>query len=104
MDVYIAIGYFKSKKDNITCVAYKDRSKKDFIDSLRSNEFVAYSVFSKYKMCQIEQAEGNSFDLYNLMKGVSSSYKAAGLSADYLEQCLDIIQDKIEKAKEEEDF
>ena len=100
MKVYAAIGHIRDNK-NMVCVAMTQRTKKDFMTDCYGNEFVPYVViteamFEKFLACAA------CMEIFNQVKKLTSNYRIWNDVADYIEQCSDIISDKIEAAKKVE--
>ena len=100
MKVYAAIGHFRYNK-NMVCVAMTQRTKKDCMTDCYGNEFVPYVViteamFEKFLAC------ADCMEIFNQVKKLTSNYRIWNDVADYIEQCSDIISDKIEAAKKVE--
>lgn len=97
--VYAAIGHFKGS-ENITCVASANATKRAFQNDLRGNEFVAYAVLTEWMFGELMTLEG--FELYKQVQKLTSNYRRWDDLMDYIEQCSDIIADKMQAAREAE--
>lgn len=97
MNVYAAIGHFKGSK-NITCVTMKDYTRKSFEQNLRGNEFVAYAVITEKKLEELKKVS-DSYDMFNEAKKLTSNYRLWDDLTDYLDQCLDIVEEKMNSAE-----
>lgn len=95
MKSYIAIGHFKESK-NITCVADIANTKKDFQKDLKGNGFVAYVVITENKLKKLEELEG--MDLFLEVRKMTTNYRIWNDVTDYIEQCLDIMKNKMVNA------
>jgi len=95
-NVYAAIGHFKDS-ENMTCVAMVNATKKDFQVDLRGNEFVAYAVLTEWMFDRLMTLD--SFDLYDQVKKLTSNYRKWNELTEYIEQCGDIIAEKMEAAR-----
>lgn len=96
MNVYAAIGHFKGS-ENTTCVAAVCATKKDFQIDLRGNEFVAYAILTEWMFDRLITLE--DFDLYDRVKKLTSNYRKWNELTDYIEQCGDILAEKMEAAR-----
>lgn len=100
MKAYIAIGHFKDNK-NLVSVAMTANTKKDFMSNLYGNEFVPYVVLTESMVEKLHAtcAADNDFGIYDQIKKLTTNYRVWNDVADYIEQCLDIIDSKIAQAK-----
>lgn len=89
MKKFVAIGHWDSSK-NITSVAGDSRDRKAFADDLKNNGFVAYMIFSEKKISEYKEA-----DIFGKMDMISSRNRHAIDIEDYLNECMDIIEDKL---------
>lgn len=96
MRKYIAIGHFKDSK-NITSVAMKENTMKDFRDDCGGNEFIPMVILTEKKMETIKKTD--EFHLYDEVKKMTSNYRKWNDICDYIEQCFDIMEEKMEKAE-----
>ena len=98
MKKYLAIGHFKESK-NITSVAMECTTKKSFYESLLGNEFVPYAIITPKKMKTLESKLNDPFfGLWDEVKKLNSNYRTWDVLRDYIEQCFDIMKEKIENA------
>ncbi len=97
MKVYAAIGHWKDS-ENVTSVAEQQLSKKDFLQDLRGNEFVPYVVITEGMMKRLVALTNEDFGLYDQVKKMTTNYRVWDVVTDYLEQCFDILCDKISAA------
>lgn len=95
MKRYIAIGHFDDSK-NMTSVAMKASSIKDFRDNLGGNGFIPFVVISEKKMFILKNA--NSFVLFEEVKKMTTNYRKWNDICDYIEQCYDIMEERIMNA------
>ncbi|MBO6266976.1 MAG: hypothetical protein J6M06_01955 [Synergistaceae bacterium] len=102
MKTYAAIGHFKDSK-NIVSVAMTANSVKDFRGDLFGNEFVPYVVLTENMVAKLHAAYAadNCFGVYDQVKKLTTNYRVWSDVADYIEQCFDIIDEKIAAAKEQ---
>lgn len=100
MRVYVAIGHFKDSK-NMTCVAMTQRTKKDFMTDCYGNAFVPYIIITE-KMLEKFLACNDCMDIFEQVKKMTTNYRVWNDVADYIEQCSDIISEKMAVAKEVE--
>lgn len=97
MKTYIAIGHFK-ESENITSVAMKCTSRKSFEQNLRGNEFVAWAVIGERKMEALKRNIDDCFGLWEEVKKLTSNYRKWNELIEYIEQCIDIMEEKIKRA------
>ena len=95
MKKYLAIGHFDDN-DNITSVAMSVTSRKDFINNLYGNCFIPWVIISEKKMKILKNL--NDFELFEEVKKLTSNYRKWNDICDYIEQCFDIMEDKIKIA------
>lgn len=100
MKAYAAIGHFKDSK-NMTCVAMTQPTKKDFMTDCYGNEFVPYVVITETMLEKLLACD-DCMDIFEQVKKMTSNYRVWNDVADYIEQCSDIISDKMEAAKKVE--
>lgn len=96
MKVYAAIGHFK-KSENITSVAMKENNRKSFEQNLRGNEFVPYVVITEKMHEKLSQCDG--LELFEQVKKMTTNYRVWNDCVDYLEECFDILTNKMEQEK-----
>lgn len=96
MRKYLAIGHFKENK-NITCVASKSYTLKEFRKDLYGNGFIPYVVITEKMMKKISELD--CMDLFDQVKKMTSNYRIWNDVADYIDQCCDIMQEKFELAE-----
>ena len=95
MKKYIAIGHWNDSK-NMTSVAMKCNTNKNFRENLAGNGFIPYVVISEKKMEILKNT--NDFDLFDEVKKMTSNYRIWNNICKYIEQCFDIMEEKMENA------
>lgn len=95
MKKYIAIGHWNDNK-NITSVASTSRTIKDFRDLLGRNGFIPYVIFTEKRFNEIETI--SNWDLYETIKKMTSNYRKWNDIVEYINQCYDIMEEKIQNA------
>lgn len=98
MKVYAAIGHFKGS-ENTTSVAFAQNTKKDFMNDCYGNEFVPYVVITENMMTRL--CEADCFGRYELVKKMTTNYRVWNIVTDYLDQCLDVLEEKMQAAREQ---
>lgn len=96
MKKYLAIGHWRENKNATFCVAMEANSIKDFRDNLNGNEFVPYVVISEKKMEVLRNV--SEFELWEEVKKMTSNYRKWNVVCDYIDQCFDIMKEKMAKA------
>lgn len=91
MKKYLAIGHWKETPDATISVAMKCSSVKNFRENLLGNEFVPYVIISENKLNILE----NTDNLFEEVTKMTTNYRKWNLICDYIEQCLDIMRDKM---------
>lgn len=89
MKKFVAIGHWDYSK-NVTCVAGDNSNRAAFENDLKANGFVAYMVFSEQRIAQYKAA-----DVFGRLDMISSRNRHAMDVEDYLNECMDIIENKL---------
>lgn len=89
MKKFVAIGHWDSNK-NITSVAGDNNNRKAFEEDLRNNVFVAYMIFSEQRISEYKEA-----DIFGRLDMISSRNRHAMDVEEYLNECMDIIENKL---------
>lgn len=97
MKTYLAIGHFKDSK-NMTSVAMKCCNIKNFRQNLGGNEFIPYVIISEKKMETLKSLNPYSMKTFEEVKKMTTNYRVWSIVTDYIEQCLDIMEDRFNKA------
>ena len=95
MKKYLAIGHWTGN-DNTTCVAMKANNAKDFRDQLNGNGFIPFVGITEKKLETLESVEG--FEIYEEVKKMTTNYRRWEDITEYIEQCFDIMIEKMQKA------
>ncbi len=82
-------------KKNITSVALKQITKKNFMCVCYGNDFISYVVITKPMLEKLIDCE----DIYAQVKKMICNYRVWNDVTDYIEQCIDIILEKVKNAK-----
>ena len=90
MKRYIAIGHW-SDSENIISVAHSNNSLKDFKDDLGGNGFIPWMILTEKSFQDILDGA----DVWEMVKRKVTNYRKWDLVTDYISQCLDIMEDKI---------
>ena len=85
----------------MTRVAMTQLTKKAFMQDCYGNEFVPYVVITE-AMLEKLLACSDCMEIFEQVKKLTSNYRMWNDLADYIEQCSDIISDKMEAAKKVE--
>jgi len=96
MKKYIAIGHW-NESENITSVAEVTYTMKHFKDDLKGNEFTAYIVLTEKRFEKMKDMTG--FEILEEIKGSMSNYRHILTVVDYIEQCYDIMEEKMEEVE-----
>ena len=99
MKLYAAIGHFKDS-ENITFIAMAQHTKKAFMTDCYGNAFVPYVVFTEPVLMKV-LAMDDSLVIFEQVKKMTSNYRVWNIITDYIEQCGDIIAEKVKVAKEQ---
>ena len=101
INTYAAIGHFKGS-ENMTCISSTQNTKADFIRDLRGNEFVPFVVITDKMFETLSGLDG--MDIFNQVQKMTSNYRIWNDVTEYIEQCLDIIENKMNVARDEAEF
>ena len=93
---YLAIGHWAEEKTATFSVAMRCNSIKDFRKQLAGNGFVPYVVITENKMNVLRSAD--EFGLYDEVKKLTGNYRKWNHICDYIEQCWDIMEEKMMNA------
>lgn len=96
MKVYAAVGHFKGCK-NMKAVAMICSNKSNFVVNLRGNEFVPYIVITENMLEKFKTM--NDWEIYQQVRKMTTNYRLWNDLADYLIQCLDIIEERMNMEK-----
>jgi hypothetical protein len=95
MKKYLAIGHFDDSK-NMVSVAMTAHSIKDFKNNLGGNGFIPWAIISEKKMETLKTVD--DFDLFDEVKKLTSNYRRWNDLCDYIEQCFDIMEERMANA------
>jgi hypothetical protein len=96
MKKYIAIGHFKGSKNTVS-VADITSSKSNFEADLRMNAFVAIAVLTEKTFNEIKAMD--SMEIFEKVKKLTTNYRVWNEICDYIEQCMDIMEEKLANAQ-----
>lgn len=96
MKKYIAIGHWDGNEDTTSTSCMED-TKSKFMETLKLNGFRVYVVLTEKAFDEMKEMD--CFDLYEKVKKLSSNYRKYNEITDYIEQCMDIMSDKLAKAQ-----
>lgn len=100
MKKYIAIGHWGGN-DNTTSVAGDAYTLKDFRHDLIANDFKAWAVLTEKRFAEVKDLSG--FELWDEVSRMVNNYRKADEVADYIEQCADLMEEKLEAIESEDD-
>lgn len=101
MTKYIAIGHFKKDtglETYTTSVVMENNTLKDFKQDLRGNGFVAYGVFTEEHWNKLKSID-DGMERWEAVRKLTGWYQKWNELDGYIEQCADIIDDRIAKYK-----
>ena len=93
MKKYLAIGHFADNKNGTISVAMEAHSVKDFRGQLMGNTFIPYVVITEKKFETLRNLD--SFELFEEVKKMTSNYRKWNHIVDYIEQCFDIMEERL---------
>lgn len=96
MKKFIAIGHWDGN-ENTTSTACMEDTKAKFVETLKLNGFRAYVVLTEKTFDEMKEMD--CFDIYEKVKKLSSNYRKYNEITDYIEQCMDIMSEKLAKAQ-----
>lgn len=97
MNAYLAIGHFKNN-ENVTCIAMQQTTKKDFMRDCCGNEFVPWVVITEKTFERLSKCD-DELAAWEIVKKLTSNYRVWNDVADYIEQCFDLMTEKMQNAK-----
>ena len=97
MNKYIAIGHFKGSKESTISVVDLASTKANFAENLRGNEFVAIAILTEKAFNEIKNMD--AMEMYDKVKKLTTNWRVWNLICEYIEQCSDIVEEKIANAK-----
>jgi hypothetical protein len=95
MKKYIAIGHFNDS-ENMTSVAMSTTSMKNFRENCGGNGFIPWVIISEKKMEALKNID--SFELFYEVQKLTTNYRKWNDICEYIEQCLDIMEEKLARA------
>lgn len=95
MKKYIAIGHFKGNQ-NITSVAMSNNNMEEFRRDCKGNGFIAWAVITEKRMETLKELD--AFGLFDEVKKMTSDCKRWNDVTEYIEQCMDILEERMERA------
>lgn len=100
MKKYIAIGHW-DESDNTASVAGDAYTLKDFRHDLIGNGFRAYAVLTEKRFAEVKDLFG--YELWEEVSRTVSNYRKISEVADYIEQCADLMEEKLNAIEAETD-
>lgn len=99
MKKYIAIGTWRDDSNkNLTSVALSTYNMTSFRDDLNGNGFIPWTIISEKKFETLLSVVDDGMELFNEVKKLTSNYRRWDLLVDYVEQCIDIMQERLNNA------
>ena len=95
MKKYLAIGHFNDS-ENMVSVAMPANTIKDFRDDLGGNGFIPWAIISEKKLEVLKSAD--CFELFDEVKKLTTNYRRWNDICEYIEQCLDIMEERMANA------
>lgn len=95
MKKFIAIGHFDDS-ENMTSVAMSASNMKNFRQDLGGNGFIPWAIISEKKMEVLKNAD--AFETFEEVKKLTTNYRKWNDICEYLEQCMDIMEEKLARA------
>lgn len=95
MKRYLAIGHWTDNK-NMVSIACTGTSIKNFRETLAGNCFVPYAIVTETKLEVLRTV--SDMDLFDEVKKLTTNYRVWNDLCDYIEQCLDIMEEKMANA------
>lgn len=101
INTYAAIGHFKGS-ENMICIASTQNTKSAFVKDLHGNAFVPFVVITDKMFETLSNLD--EMDIFDQVKKMTSNYRVWNDVTEYIEQCLDIIENKMNAARAEAEF
>ena len=95
MKKYIAIGNW-DWSENVTCVVGMYNTLHEFREELKLNGFMSYIILTEKRFEKMDGMSGFEI-LEELIHSVSG--RRLNIVVDYIEQCYDIMMEKMEEAE-----
>lgn len=95
MKKFIAIGHWNDSQ-NITSIASTANSIKDFRMDCAGNAFIPWVIISEKKFETLKKSD--SFEIFEEVKKLTTNYRVWNDITDYIEDCFDIMVDKMVNA------
>lgn len=95
MKKFIAIGHFDDS-ENMTSVAMCANNMKNFRQDLGGNGFIPWVIISEKKLEVLKNAD--CMALFDEVKKLTTNYRKWNDICEYIEQCLDIMEEKLARA------
>lgn len=96
MKKYIAIGHWEGSQ-NTTSVAMMTSTMANFKDDLKGNGFKAYVVLTEKTFNEIKNMD--CFEIFERVKKLTSNWRKYNEIVDYIEQCADIMENRLASAQ-----
>lgn len=96
MKKYIAIGHWDGN-ENTTSTACMEDTKAKFAETLKLNGFRAYIILTEKAFDEMKALD--CFALYEKVKKLSSNWRKWNEVTEYIEQCMDIMGEKLANAQ-----
>ena len=94
MKKFVAVGHLDGNT-NTTSAAMEHQSKALAERDFRLNGFRAYVVLTEKAFREMQEMD--CFELYEKVKKLTSNYRKYNEITDYIEQCADIMEQKLER-------
>ena len=94
MKKYVAIGHWYNN-NNTTCFVGEADSIAEFRTDLKCNGFRVYVVLSDRKLAECKNA--NEFEIFEIIKKLTTNYRKWNEVVDYVEQCMGTIEYKFSR-------
>lgn len=91
------VGFVRTEQGNMTAVAEVANSRRAFENDLRKNGFRVIYLMNYDKVQRVSEMDGS--DRIEWIAETRTAWKQRDMVLEYIDQCMDIIADKVQAAK-----
>lgn len=91
------VGFVRNEQGNMTTVAEVTNSRRAFENDLRKNGHRVIYLMNYDEVVRVSELDG--IDRINWVHKTRTAWKQRDMVLDYIDQCMDIIADKVQAAK-----
>lgn len=91
------VGFVRTEQGNMTAVAEVANSRRAFENDLRKNGFRVIYLMNYDEVQRVSEMDGS--DRIEWIAATRTAWKQRGMVLEYIDQCMDIIADKVQAAR-----